>query len=84
MAYTKKEEAAEFWMLAKGILQDSKIDTEEATVIKRWLEEHRTDDSFDLALAKINRFLVDGYINDLESAELVDTLGLILRRLRSV
>ena len=41
MAYTKAELGAEFWMLTKGILQDATVDTDEASVIKRWLEEHK-------------------------------------------
>ena len=40
MAYTRKELSDEFWMLTKGILQDSSVDTDEARVLKRWLEEH--------------------------------------------
>ena len=82
MAYTKQEEAAEFWMLTKGILQDSKIDTDEAKVVKRWLEEHGNDRNFCLALTKIDRFLSDGYISDEESRALMDTFGMILRQLR--
>ena len=82
MAYTKQEEAAEFWMLSKGILQDSKIDLDEAKVIRRWLEEHRTDGSFDMAVARLNKFLSDGYIDRFESKELIDMLGSILRLLR--
>ena len=38
MAYTKAELGSEFWMLTKGILQDGTVDTDEASVIKRWLE----------------------------------------------
>ena len=34
MAYSKAELGAEFWMLTKGILQDSTVDTDEAAVIK--------------------------------------------------
>ena len=83
MAYTKQEEAAEFWMLTKGILQDAKVDTDEAKVIKRWLEEHRTDDSFDFTIAKLKKFFADGYIDRFESKELIDSLGNVLRALRT-
>ena len=38
---TRKEESDEFWMLTKGILQDTRVDAEEALVVKRWLEEHQ-------------------------------------------
>ena len=82
MAYTKQEEAAEFWMLSKGILQDSKIDLDEAKVIRRWLEEHRTDGSFDMAIARLDKFLSDGYIDQFESKVLIDMLGSILRLFR--
>ena len=82
MAYTKQEESAEFWMLSKGILQDSKIDLDEAKVIRRWLEEHRMDGSFDMAIARLDKFLNDGYIDRFESKELIDMLGSILRLLR--
>ena len=82
MAYTKQEEAVEFWMLSKGILQDSKIDIDEAKVIRRWLEEHRAGDSFDMAIARLNKFLSDGYIDPFESKDLVDMLGTVLRTLR--
>ena len=40
---TRKEESSEFWMLTKGILQDTRVDTDEALVIKRWLEEHQRE-----------------------------------------
>ena len=83
MAYTKTEEAKEFWMLTKGILQDSSVDTEEAGVIKRWLEEHRTGDEFDAVIAKLDKFFCDGYIDRFESKELIDSLGGILRILRT-
>ena len=82
MAYTKAELGAEFWMLTKGILQDSTVDTDEARVIKRWLDEHREGASFDLAIAKLEKFLTDGYIDRFESKTLIDTIGSILRSLR--
>lgn len=83
MAYTKTEEAAEFWMLTKGILQDSNVDTDEAKVILRWLEEHKTDASFDGLIAKLTAFLKDGYIDRFESKAMIDTIGNILRALRA-
>ena len=83
MAYTKQELGAEFWMLTKGILQDSNVDTDEAAVIKRWLEEHREGAEFDLVIARLDKFLQDGYIDRFESKTLVDTIGTILRQLRS-
>ena len=82
MAYTKKELGAEFWMLTKGILQDSTVDTDEAMVIKRWLEEHQTGDEFAVIIDKLDKFLTDGYIDRFESKSLLDTIGNVLRMLR--
>ena len=82
MAYTKKELGAEFWMLTKGILQDSTVDTDEAMVIKRWLEEHQTGDEFAVIIGKLDKFLTDGYVDRFESKSLLDTIGNILRMLR--
>ena len=36
---TKKELHDEFWLLTKSVLEDSRIDADEARVIKRWMEE---------------------------------------------
>ena len=83
MAYTKTELGAEFWMLTKGILQDAAVDTEEAAVIKRWLEEHKEGSEFDMVIAKLDKFLTDGYIDRFESKTLIDTIGTILRTLRT-
>ena len=83
MAYTRKELGAEFWMLTKGILQDGVVDTEEAGVIKRWLLEHKTGPEFDFTIGRLDKFLTDGYIDRFESKQLVDTIGNILRALRS-
>ena len=83
MAYTKAELGAEFWMLTKGILQDATVDTDEASVIKRWLEEHKEGAEFDLVLNRLNKFLTDGYIDRFESKQLIDTIGTILRTLRN-
>ena len=49
---TRKEESSEFWMLTKGILQDTRVDTDEALVIKRWLEyfpNHQYDTNYGLS-----------------------------------
>jgi len=83
MAYTKAELGAEFWMLTKGILQDSSVDTDEARVVKRWLEEHKEGNEFDLMIAKLDKFLTDGYIDRFESKALTDSIGTILRTLRT-
>ena len=84
MAYTNAELGAEFWMLTKGILQDSNVDTDEAKVVVRWLEEHKTGSEFDMTIAKLNKFLTDGYIDRFESKELIDSIGSILRTLRGL
>ena len=84
MAYTRKELGAEFWMLTKGILQDSTVDTDEAAVIKRWLEEHKEGPEFDLVIGRLDKFLKDGYIDRFESKTLIDTIGSILRTLRGL
>ena len=84
MAYTRKELGAEFWMLTKGILQDGTVDTDEAGVIKRWLEEHKEGTEFDLVISRLDKFLTDGYIDRFESKQLIDTIGSILRTLRGL
>ena len=84
MAYTKAELGAEFWMLTKGILQDATVDTDEAAVIKRWLEEHKEGTEFDLVINRLEKFLTDGYIDRFESKTLIDTIGSILRTLRGL
>lgn len=81
---TAKEKSAEFWMLTKGILQDSKVDTDEASVIKRWLEEHKVGAEFDLTISKLDRFLKDGYIDRFESKNLIDAIGSVLSTLRTI
>ena len=83
MAYTKAELGSEFWMLTKGILQDGTVDTDEASVIKRWLEEHKDGTEFDFIISRLDKFLVDGYIDRFESKQLIDTIGAILRMLRT-
>ena len=76
---TMKELHDEFWLLTKGVLQDSQLDTDEAKVLKRWLEEHRKGTEFDSVIGKLDRFLADGYIDKFESKELINSLGFILR-----
>lgn len=83
MAYTKSELGAEFWMLTKGILQDSSVDTDEARVLKRWLEEHQDGLPVGVAITKLEKFLVDGYVDRFESKALIDTIGNVLRMLRT-
>ena len=82
MAYSKPELGSEFWMLTKGILQDSSVDTDEARVIMRWLEEHKEGNEFDVIIQKLNKYLTDGYIDRFESQNLISTIGSILRLLR--
>lgn len=83
MAYTKAELGAEFWMLTEGILQDGSVDTDEARVVKRWLEEHQTSNEFAMVIDRLTKFLHDGYIDRFESKSLIDSLGTILRTLRT-
>ena len=82
MAYTKTELAAEFWMLTKGMLQDATIDTDEAKVLKRWLEEHQEGDEYKMMIDRLSGFLADGYIDRFESKRLLDSFGTILAQLR--
>jgi len=79
---TQKELHDEFWLLTKGVLEDSRIDTEEARVLKRWLEEHQQATEFDYAIKKLDRILEDGYVDRFESKEIIDTLGHTLAQLR--
>ena len=80
---TKAELAAEFWLLTEGILQDSKVDGDEAKVVKRWLEEHGENGEFDRLIAKLGKFLQDGYIDRFESRDIIDSIGQVLRKLRT-
>ena len=79
---TRKEESSEFWMLTKGILQDARVDTDEANVVKRWLEEHQRADEFEPVIAKLGKFLTDRYIDRFESKSLCDMIGGVLTTLR--
>lgn len=69
-------------MLTKGILQDGTVDTDEARVVKRWLEEHSESGDFSTLVARLDKFLVDGYIDRFESKTLIDSIGTVLRTLR--
>lgn len=82
MAYTKKELGQELWMLTKGMLQDSRIDADEARVVKRWLEEHQEGTAFAGTIRLLDRFLADGFISPYESQSLVEALGEVLAGLR--
>lgn len=83
MVYTKAEMADEFWMLTKGVLQDAVVDTAEAKVLKRWLEEHQEGGSFQLLIDRLSGFLADGYIDRFESKRLQDAFGSVLAQLRA-
>lgn len=76
---TQKELHDEFWLLTRSVLQDSRIDTAEAKVVKRWLEEHQQGDKFKFTIEKLERLLSDGYIDRFESKELIDSLGHVLQ-----
>ena len=78
---TQKEKHDEFWLLTRSVLQDSQIDTEEARVLKRWLEEHQRDTEFSYVIRKLDRILADGYVDRFESKEVIDTLGHTLSQL---
>ena len=80
---TKQEMHDEFWLLTKSVLQDSRIDTEEARVLKRWLEEHQQGTEFSFVIGKLNRVLEDGYVDRFESSEVTDALGRTLAQLRA-
>ncbi len=80
---TPQQERDEFWLLSKGILQDSKIDTDEARVIRCWLTEHNHDGVYDFALAKLDKQLSDGWIDRYESTAIIDAIGQVLRIMRT-
>ena len=80
---TREEERAEFWLLTKGILQDSVIDAQEARVVKRWLEEHQQGDEFAMMISRLDSFLADGYIDPRESSRIADSIGRILASFRN-
>lgn len=80
---TRQEEAAEFWLLTQGVLQDARVDTEEARVIKRWLEEHQKGDEFARLILRLDKFLMDGIVDRFEARDIIDSIGFILRTLRT-
>ena len=80
---TQKELHDEFWLFTKSVLEDSQIDTEEAKVLKRWLEEHQRETEFNYVIGKLSRILDDGYVDRFESKEVIDTLGYTLAQLRA-
>ena len=79
---TKEELGAEFWLLTRALLQDGRVDFDEARVVKRWLEEHVPEEGAGM-IARRDGFLADGYIDPRESARIAESLGVILRRLRT-
>lgn len=79
---TRKEERDEFWMLTQGILQDSKVETDEARVVKRWLEEHQRAGEFAYAIEKLSGQLSDNWIDRFESASIIEAIGRVLQQLR--
>lgn len=80
---TRQEEAAEFWLLTQGILQDARVDAEEARVIKRWLEEHQKEGEFAKLILRLDKFLMDGFVDRFESRDVIDSIAFILRTLRT-
>ena len=78
---TRKELHDEFWLLTRSVLQDSKVDTNEAKVLKRWLEEHQRDGEFNALIKKLADFLADGYVDRFESTEIVNMFGWALSQL---
>ncbi|MBP5790715.1 MAG: hypothetical protein J6W80_00445 [Kiritimatiellae bacterium] len=81
---TIEEERAELWLLAKGILQDSRVDADEAKVIKRWLEEHQKDGEFAMLISRLDAFLADGLIDPRESAAIADSIGRTLANMARI
>ena len=80
---TLKEMHDEFWLLTKSVLQDSRISTDEAQVLKRWLEEHQREGEFAYVIAKLDRFLADRFIDRFESKDIIESIGMVLRILRT-
>ena len=78
---TQQELHDEFWLLSKGVLQDSRVDAIEAKVLKRWLEEHQRETEFNYVIEKLNRILDDGHVDRFESRDVIDALGRTLAQL---
>ena len=79
---TREEEANEFWLLTLAILEDSRVETSEAKVVMRWIQEHQRGDEFAPQLAKLGKFMDDGYIDRFESQEIFLAMSSVLRHLR--
>ena len=80
---TQTELHDELGLLTKGNLQDSRMDTTEAKVVKRWLEEHQSGEEFKPMIGKLAKFLADGFIDQIESRNLIESLGYTLRSLNT-
>ena len=81
---TREKEANEFWLLTLAILEDSKVETSEAKVVLRWIQEHQRADEFAPQLAKLQKFMDDGYIDRFESKDIIQSISSVLRRLREL
>ena len=81
---TREEEANEFWLLTLAILEDSRVETSEAKVVMRWIQEHQRADEFAPQLAKLQKFMDDGYIDRFESKDIILSISSVLRRLREL
>ena len=81
---TREEEANEFWLLTLAILEDSRVETSEAKVVLRWIQEHQRADEFAPQLAKLQTFMDDGYIDRFESKDIIQSISSVLRRLREL
>jgi hypothetical protein len=79
---TRQELHDEFWLLTKGVLQDSRIDAGEAKVLRRWLVEHQRGDEFARLIDMLSAFLSDKYVDPSESNAVIDALGHVLATLR--
>ena len=80
---TKKELHGEFRLLTKSVLEDSRIDADEARVIKRWMEKRRAGDAFGFFIENPNGFLGDGRVGRWGSTKVIEALGSVLRQLRA-
>lgn len=78
---TQKELHDEFWLLTKSVLQDSRIDIDEARVLKRWFEEHQGFCRFDAETARLAEFISDGYVGRAEAPEILNMISRTLLRL---
>jgi len=81
---TRTEEQAEFWMLTKGILQDERVETDEAHVVLRWVEEHNRAGEFTALIEELRKYLSDNWIDRFESKQIVTVIGNVLAKLRQL